>query len=232
LVTKETGMASETRHAAWQTERSFAVKVLPEEGPPADLAGGFSEFLDAFDVAVEWVNREDPPRDGAATLAIFETRDGVTEEVWTYPPAQPGAADNLVVRLGFNPLTWTGRRGFSSAVPRLSGSTPRSTAAPDVAQPEQRIIPTDFDAAPIDTTERATVPATAAPRPFRARVRATWDDPLSRCCLLCSGGSLWFSLSFADANFLVLLGASLPALWWRQRGRGASAAAIDDEDWF
>ena len=82
-------MAQETRHAAWQTERSFAVRLLPEAGPPTDLASGLTEFLDAFDLASEWVSREDPARNGAATLAIIETRDGVTEEVWTYPPGPP-----------------------------------------------------------------------------------------------------------------------------------------------
>src|SRR2546426_3430321 len=101
-------MASETSHAAWQTERRFAVRVLPEDGPPADLATGLTEFLDAFDLAFEWLNREDPARNGAAALAIFETRDGLSEEVWTYPPAQPGNPEQLVARLGFDPVTWQG----------------------------------------------------------------------------------------------------------------------------
>src|SRR5437868_15195214 len=69
-VTEETGMANETRHAAWQTERSFVVRILPEDGPPADLARGLTEFLDAFDFASEWVSREDPARDGTSRLAI------------------------------------------------------------------------------------------------------------------------------------------------------------------
>jgi hypothetical protein len=86
-------MANETRHAAWQTERRFAVRLLPEDGPPADLASGLTEFLDAFDLASEWVSREDPARDGTASLAIVETHDGVAEEVWTYTPGQPPADD-------------------------------------------------------------------------------------------------------------------------------------------
>ena len=97
-VTKGEGMAQELRHAAWQTERSFTVRLIPEGGPPADLASGLMEFLDAFDLASDWVSREDPGRDGTVSLAIVETQDGLAEEVWTYTPGQP-APD-------FSPLTW------------------------------------------------------------------------------------------------------------------------------
>jgi len=62
-------------------------------------------------------------------------------------------------------------------------------------------------------------------------VRATWDDPASRYCLVFSSVSLWLSLGFADPQFLLLLLVFLPALWWRQRDRGASVAEADDEDW-
>ena len=99
-------MAHETRHAAWQTERRFAVRLLPEDGPPADLADGLTEFLDAFDLASEWASREDPARDGTARLAIVETQDGVAEEVWTYTPGQP--APDL------SPLSWTAVPEFPS----------------------------------------------------------------------------------------------------------------------
>ena len=99
-------MAHDVRHAAWQTERRFAVRILPEDGPPADLASGLTEFLDAFDFASEWVSREDPARDGTASLAIVETQDGVAEEVWTYTPGQP-APD-------FSPLSWPAVPEFPS----------------------------------------------------------------------------------------------------------------------
>src|SRR4051812_40152947 len=91
-------MAQELRHAAWQTERCFTVRLVPKDGPPADLASGLTEVLDAFHLASEWGSREDPGRDGTASLAIVETIDGITEEIWTYTPGQP-AAD-------FTPLTW------------------------------------------------------------------------------------------------------------------------------
>src|SRR2546429_9246714 len=90
-------MAQELRHAAWQTERRFTVRLVPEDGPPVDLASGLTEFLDAFDLASDWGNREDPPRDGTASLATVQTQAGVTEEACTSTPGQPSA--------DFTPLT-------------------------------------------------------------------------------------------------------------------------------
>ena len=47
-------MASKNSHAAWQTERSFAVRVLPEQGKPTELAAGVGDYLEAVDLATEW----------------------------------------------------------------------------------------------------------------------------------------------------------------------------------
>src|ERR1700730_8213373 len=162
-VTEERSMAQETRHAAWQTERSFAVRLLPEAGPPTDLASGLTEFLDAFDLASEWVSREDPARDGAASLAIIETRDGVPEEVWTYPPPEPVEREDLTARLGFNPVTWVG-------VPEFSGDDHRSRLRQRVWPADDRataVVPRLVPALPlpepeIDVPEHA--PARDAPR--------------------------------------------------------------------
>jgi hypothetical protein len=135
MVTEEIGMATETRHAAWQTERRFAVRLRPEGGPPTELAEGLAEFLDAFDLAFEWLDREDPARTGSATLSILETCDGVSEEVWTYPPA-PANGQELVSRLGFNPVSWAGVPGFSAEErktrlrSRVGASDPREDEAP------------------------------------------------------------------------------------------------------
>ena len=67
-------------------ERHFAVRLLPEEGDPTELADGLGDFLEAVDFAVEWLAREDPERTGTASLAIFETSSGGSEKVWAYPP--------------------------------------------------------------------------------------------------------------------------------------------------
>jgi hypothetical protein len=222
-------MAQEIRHAAWQTERSFAVRLLPKDGPPTDLASGLTEFLDAFDLASEWVSREDPGRDGVATLAIIETRDGVTAEVWTYPPAQPAGGQELMARLGFNPLTWVGVPEFSAAERVWPVADRVPTALPSTVPPANPAQPAAVPEPEIDWTEHA--PARETPhRSIRAKVRAAWDDRLSRCCLIASGISLWFSVGLADPQFLLPLLGFGPALWWRQRDR-ASAPEPDADDW-
>jgi hypothetical protein len=236
-------MAQEIRHAAWQTERSFAVRLLPEAGPPADLASGLTEFLDAFDLASEWVSREDPARDGTASLTIVETHDGVTEEIWTYTPGQPAA--------GFTPLTWPGVPAFATRE-RRSRLRQRVSAG---AQREPRVVPSPAwpIAAPepvIDRTEppAAREPAVQAPAArapaaralaareeprkwIRAKVLAAWNDRLARCCLIGSGASLWFSVGLADPHFLLPLLVFLPALWWRDRNREPAATEAEPEDW-
>jgi hypothetical protein len=283
-------MASETRHAAWQTERRFALRLLPEGGAPTDLADGLTDFLDAFDLAFEWLNREDPARTGTATLAIVETSDGVSEEVWTYPPA-PGNGQELVTRLGFNPLNWPGVPGFSADErktrlrQRVGATDPRADAAvspkvdhvrtataepvasvappnvtqpsvappnvtqpsvapPNVTQPsaapprvtqpsallEPEVRPVDRHTTRIDRTELAALRATVFSW-IRTNVRTAWDDRLSRCCLIGSGASLWFSVGLADPQFLVPLLVFLPALWWRERNREAPVPDVDNEDW-
>src|SRR2546421_5694025 len=189
-------MANETRHAAWQTERRFAVRLLPEDGPPADLASGLTEFLDAFDFASEWVSREDPARDGTASLAIVETQDGVTDEVWTYTPGQP-AAD-------FSPLNWAAvprfpnRERKSRLRERVEHAGPVVERAPTVVPPsppqrpvaqrpveqrpvEQRPVEQRPVAPPKPEIVRIDVAAASeTPRQWvRTRLRAAWNDRLS-----------------------------------------------------
>jgi hypothetical protein len=261
MVTEEKSMASETRHAAWQTERRFAVRLLPEGGPPTELAGGLTEFLDAFDLAFEWLHREDPARTGRATLTILETCDGVSEEVWTYPPA-PANGQELVARLGFNPLNWPGVPGYSAderksrlrqrvgatdrradeapspKVEHVVAAAPAPSVAPSVAhhvvlpEPEPEPKPTlpDHVTAPVEATERAPVRERVR-RWIRANARPTWNDRVSRVCLVLSGASLWFSLGLADPQFLVPLLVFVPTLWWRHRNREAPAPEAETEDW-
>jgi len=230
-VTKETSMAHETRHAAWQTERRFAVRLLPEDGPPADLASGLTEFLDAFDFASEWVSREDPARDGTAGLAIVETQDGIAEEVWTYTPGQP-AAD-------FSPLNWAAvpefphRERKSRLRERVERAGPVVERAPTVVRPSPPQRPIAPPPEPEPEIVRTEVAATReTPRQsVRTRVLAAWNDRLSRCLLIASGASLWFSVGLADPQFLLPMLVFLPALWWRERGRDTSPPEPETEDW-
>ena len=97
-------MAEPRRHAAWQTPRSYSVKLLDLEAIPLELVRGLTDFLDAFEFATDWLDREDPNRQGMTRLAIFETRGDVTTEVWTYPAPPPN--DQLVKLFGFDPVRW------------------------------------------------------------------------------------------------------------------------------
>ena len=69
-------MVEESRHAAWQKERSFAVRLLREQDPPSQLAGGFADFLDAFDFAHVWLSQGSAANAVTSSLGIYEQRDG------------------------------------------------------------------------------------------------------------------------------------------------------------
>ncbi len=80
-------MAENERHAAWHNQRSFAVTLLPKHGQPTELAGGFDDLLEAVDLATDWLEREDPRRQGTTGVAILESRNGITRRVWATRPS-------------------------------------------------------------------------------------------------------------------------------------------------
>jgi hypothetical protein len=224
-------MAHDVRHAAWQTERRFAVRILPEDGQAADLASGLTEFLDAFDFASEWVSREDPARDGTASLAIVETQDGVAEEVWTYTPGQPAPE--------FSPLSWAAvpefpsRQRRSRLRERVANAVvvERAPAVVPPSPPRRPVFIPPPEPEPV-TTAWVTPPARENVRQWlRTWVRTAWNDRLSRVCLIGSGASLWFSVGLADPQFLLPLLVFAPALRWRHRNREEPVAKIEPEDW-
>lgn len=239
-------MASNARHAAWQTERRFAVKLYPVDGSQTELACDLTEFLDAVDFAFEWLNSEDPARNGTATLAIVETLDGASEEVWTYPPA-PSSAGELVNRLGFNPVTWAGTPDYSisehksrlrervaSTAARLPLPLPEAPAPPPVVEPARAPKPSPAPPPPASPRVRAAVPvdAHAAARKWvRANARIAWDDRISRILLILAGATLWFTIGLADPTFLVPLAVFVGGLWWRHGHRPPPAGDADHEEW-
>src|SRR5947209_559546 len=124
-------MAENDRHAAWQNQRSFAVTLLPEHGEPTELAGGLDDLLEAVDLATEWLEREDPRRQGTTSLAILETRAGITRRVWDYPPEQAEDGRGLVETFGFDPVNWVSSvRDFT---PERPLAAPRPQARPPSA---------------------------------------------------------------------------------------------------
>lgn len=242
-------MASNTRHAAWQ-ERRFAVKVYPVDGSQLELVADLTDFFDAVDFASDWLTSEDPGRNGTAKLAIVETRDGVSEEVWSYPPA-PSHAGELVGRLGFDPVTWAGTPDYSVAEhksrlsERVASSATRLPLRPPLPEPPP--LP-----APVVEAPRAPKPPPAAPIPaappdmravfqadarvaarkwVRTNARIAWDDPISRVLLILAGATLWFTIGLADPILLVPLAIFVGGLWWRHEHRPPPVDDTVHEEW-
>lgn len=251
-------MASETRHAAWHNQPRYAVRLLSGPEPAGDLVEGLTEFRDAVDFAWDWLDRVDPARDLATRMAILETRDGVTREVWTYAPdSRRGPQEtrerrqSLVEIFGFNPVTWeSGVREFSAGEQRtglrdrLRTAPPAPAPTPAVAPPRPAApagpMPSPVASGTVGGTGaahvRAEAPgqessATSTHRRIRILTRRVWDDRLSRVCLLASLAWLWLSLVSTDLHFLLPLLATVPILYWRQHSRGKLGPEGDAEGW-
>ena len=218
-------MASETRHAAWQDKRNFAVRLLHEEDPPTELAGGFTEFLDAFDFAYEWLSRDDVTRAATANLGIFELRDGAEQKVWAYPPGESDEDQRLVALFGFNPVTWTSPAPQYSAKPRRVPVPRRPPARHPAPVPTTPAAAT----APVEHHRPAALAAEPAPRiQIRATAKAAWEDHVSRGFVILVALSFWLAVFLGNAGFLVLLLAAVPGLWWRRAKWAATVADLDD----
>lgn len=157
-------MAAEYRHAAWHTDKSFAVQLLVEHERPMDLASGLPDFLAATDVAFDWLNQEDPTRTGSVNLVIVERRPDASSTVWSYPPPVRSPGQDLIDLFGFNPAAWEPHSGSRlptrSTVSRRLAGTPR--------RPEPRALPSseplrDPPALPSTALPAAALPAPALP---------------------------------------------------------------------
>ncbi len=230
-------MANETRHAAWQSERRFAVRLLPEEGDPTELAEGLGDFLEAIDFAVEWLSREDPERTGTASLAIFETSSGEAEKVWAYPPDDSPEGSPLMEIFGFDPVNWKAASSeYSPREPALGTFFTR--AQENATPPAPRVAPVALRAVPVAPPQPALVavdeeepnaPTRPHLRPRRA-LAAAWHDPVARSFLFLAGISLWLAVAFSDASILAFVLVAVSGLWWR-RDKLIAAAETDGEDW-
>ncbi len=230
-------MANETRHAAWQSERLFAVRLLPEEGDPTELADGLGDFLEAVDFAVDWLSREDPERTGTASLAIFETTSaGGAEKVWAYPPDDSPEGAPLMKIFGFDPVTWKAASSeYSPREPALGTFFTRApegatASAPPPPPPRPRLAPVAAPPAFVAVEhEEPSPPALPRLRPRRA-LAAVWNDPIARAFLFLAAVSLWLAIAFSDAGILAFVLVAVSGLWWR-RDKLIAAAETDGEDW-
>jgi hypothetical protein len=212
-------MAASHSHAGGNNGRSFDVRLLPEHGQPIELAAGVTDFLDAVELATDWLEHEDPGRDGSTGIAVFALREGARPEiVWHYPAAdQPAPQRSLVDTFGFDPVGWVSAVQEFKGERRLPAPAPAHLHLVDDPSPAEE---PDQEAGRRRGRRRSLVPL----------VRSAWeDDQISRACLIAAAVSLWLAVTLADARFLVVLLAALGGLWLR-RGRRAEAAAAAAND--
>lgn len=245
-------MATDVRHAATQHDKQYLVEVRSERGTVV-AANALSEFLDAFDCAMEWLEREDPERAGALTIGIYETRDGVATKVWGYP-AEAGvvAAEkpSLVNVFGFDPVAWRPQaREFDVARSRphhepspasfRSAFLLASDAEEDDAEP-------DADAGYVDAVHDEE-PVTHVSAAIGERLEAWlarwselhpgrtfqtfWADKVSRAWLILGAILLWLSVTLLAPEFLAPLLAVVLGLWVG-RARRAPRTTDTADDWF
>jgi hypothetical protein len=239
-------MATDASHAATQLDKSFAVEVLTGPETATVIAGGLSDFLDAFECAVEWLDREDPQRTGDVSIAILLTSGAGRELVWSFPPEgaeHPNRASRgLVEVFGFDPVTWSARLGEEDAAGRRLGPDPRqpqaagstSSVEADLRSPARTAVdaspsfPAFELAAPRET--RRVGPGSRRLPEFRDHFRMVWDDRLSRLCLVVAAISLWLTVTLVEPSFLAPLLAAAAGLWSRRSRRAPLTG--EGVDWF
>jgi hypothetical protein len=184
-------MASKNSHAAWQTERSFAVRVLPEQGKPTEFASGVGDYLEAVHLATEWLERTDPKRTGTTPIEIVEFRAGGRGDGREYPPAD--RPPTLVDIFGFDPVRWVSavqdfeaERRLPTPAPPLRVMGPRSPVPPPL-QPHPEPQPA---LARVPTRPREAVPF----------LHSVWTDSVSRTCVIVGAFAPWLTVSLVDAS--------------------------------
>ena len=242
-------MVGQTRHAAAE-RRTYSVRARSEAEPDVAVADGLTELLDAVDAALEWLDDADPERDGTNRLVILENRGDDVEEVWRYP-SEPSQEGRVFVELyGFDPT----RRGAIvrdfGAGGRMLGLSERIASA----EPPRELPPPDLPARTTPAAEESEAeprredepepeldPAADNPQETLSRLAAggralvefaqeSWDDLLSRVCLIVSAVFLWLAIGLIDLRFLAPLLVLLPALHRRGRMLRKAAAANRIED--
>jgi hypothetical protein len=230
-------MAVDASHAATHDDKTFSVEVLSGGETATVLAAALTDYFDALDRAMEWLEREDPERTGSSRIGIFATSDGVREQVWAYP-SEPGSSaedtKRLVELFGFDPVTWKPPPGQFDA----------ARARPPQRERELELAPRSFATYAAAVEEPS--PEIDSPPPGerldswlrsgqRLRLRqdflAVWDDPRSRWCLVLGVICLWLTVTLLEPSFLAPLLVAAAGIWSR-RGYRTVTAPGDVDDWF
>ena len=236
-------MATDQRHAARQDDKRFAVEARLGAERAAVLADDLSDFLDAVDFAMEWLEREDPERTRDIEIAIYSSRAGERERVWAYPATvtthEVDETRRLVDLFGFDPVTWRPAARDFKAPPNRH---PVSASRPVEQRYVEPVGPADAfeDEEPEDELPHVERPtpgerldawlASGSRLRLRHSLAAFWADRISRWWLIAGAVFLWLGVTLvAPAYFgpLLAVGAGL----WLGRGRRAKPAATVD-DWF
>ncbi len=252
-------MALDTRHAAWQTQRTYAVQLLAPGEAARGLVDGLDDYADALDFAKEWLYRLDSVRDGSTRLAIIEISGEATREVWSYPSAESGAAEahdhgqELVKVFGFNPATWKSNvREFSTTEEKRSLRDRISTTGntdvaprvrPDVRPPARqlqprpaprqpaRVVPAARPAPPAVNSEVAKAAPASTYENVITTARRAWSDRVTRCLLVAAFATLWFALVATDIRVLLVLVLFAPPMWYRLRQPPSTGSDATFDDW-
>jgi hypothetical protein len=216
-------MAVDVGHAA----AFFAVRLLEESGAGAELASGLPDLADATDFAVDWLDREDPRREGSVRLVIVRVDDAGVHTVLSYPADAPDRSPGLVAVFGFDPTTWQPHdlnRPPKEELRRRLPSGPRPAAPPSsVALP---VEPEPVEPKPVEPEPVEPEPVALESdrrdwvdlvRGASALMRSSWNDGFSRAFLIAAGVSMWLTVTLFEPVFFVVALAMSGALWVRQR---------------
>jgi hypothetical protein len=230
-------MAVDASHAATHDDKTFSVEV-PSAGETATvLAAGLTDYFDALDRAMAWLEREDPERTRSASIGIFKSSDGVREQVWAYPTEPGGAAADtkrLVELFGFDPVSWKPPpSAFDAARARPPQRELELDPAPESFATFAAAVeepPPEIDSPPLSDRLDSWLRSGTRLR-LREDFLAVWDDQRSRWCLVLGVLCLWLTVTLLEPLFLGPLLVAAAGLWSR-RGYRTITRAANIDDWF